>query len=154
MKTKLRRTQCSGLDTDSNPCERDENHVDRHGPWGERDVCPNLFPDEDQSEVDIQPGWWVAIHTDPTHPGFTPCHVGEVQSVTDRGVRITHVDWLTGQPDGMDYWFPWARIKEMTVATHRHYLSSHDWGAEQTRAKRAYDGAKVAPGSRVSEKPL
>jgi hypothetical protein len=110
----------------------------------------NLIPLKNPHRTDVHPGWIVAIHTKP-FPGSLICHVGMVQSVTDRGIRITYVDWLIGNFTGMDCWIPWNQINEITVATDNHYIKGHDWGAEQTRARRAYESPADATAESVGE---
>lgn len=73
------------------------------------------------SEKTIEVGFVVDIWTrrhdrDRDTHGF----VGEVQAVDERGMRITHIDWLVGSFVGSDVFVPWREVREITIATPDH----------------------------------
>ena len=88
----------------------------------------------------MKEGWFVAIHHEPAYPGAIGCVVGQIQQVDERGIRITHIDWLTGDCTGMDHWIPWSGIREMVVATDQHHPQTFDWAAEQSRNTKGWRG--------------
>ena len=50
------------------------------------------------------------------------CHVGEVQAVGERGLRITKMDWIVGRSTGLDVFMPWSQVTSIKVATEEHSL--------------------------------
>ena len=68
----------------------------------------------------LQIGYVVEIHTKhgPAHP--KQGHVGKIEAIDYRGVRITHVDWLIGSFSGFDRFIPWGQIADIYIATPDH----------------------------------
>lgn len=47
-------------------------------------------------------------------------YVGQVQQVSEYGVRITLMDWIAGTFVGFDFFAPWTSIQSAMVATKDH----------------------------------
>ncbi len=46
--------------------------------------------------------------------------VGQVQEISEYGVRITLMDWIAGDFVGFDFFAPWTSIQSAIVATSEH----------------------------------
>jgi hypothetical protein len=70
----------------------------------------------------LQVGHWVALTL---AEGAAPlsAYVGQIEAVDDRGVRLTLIDWLTGDAHGYDLFVPWSEIRAALVATPDHDVS-------------------------------
>jgi hypothetical protein len=74
-----------------------------------------------KSEPTLKLGWWVAVTLRPgTAP--LPCYVGQIQAIDPKGLRLTLVDWVTGQPTGWDLFVPYSNLESALVATEKHDL--------------------------------
>ena len=67
-------------------------------------------------------------------------HVGQIQAIDDRGIRITHLDWVVGTFAGFDRFVPWDQILEISIATPDHdeglFLESIASASRSRRDKR------------------
>jgi hypothetical protein len=66
----------------------------------------------------FEPGWVVALMTD--WPTGVKCYVGEVQAVSDIGIRLTLVDWFSGGFEREDIVVPWGHMIGSAVWTDQH----------------------------------
>jgi len=87
----------------------------------------------EQADPELLAGWVVAVILAQPLAGGMRCYVGEVQRASAQGLRITHIDWLSGEFAGADFWFPWNTIAAIEVYTHEHNLEGVDLGKIQTR---------------------
>lgn len=53
---------------------------------------------------------------------ISPPYVGQVQELSEYGVRITLIDWIAGDFVGFDFFAPWTSIQSAIVATNEHSL--------------------------------
>jgi hypothetical protein len=67
----------------------------------------------------LKPGWWVALVLKPDTAPLR-CYVGQIQAISDDGIRITLVDSLTGMPAGYDLYAPHRNIESALVCTDVH----------------------------------
>lgn len=81
----------------------------------------------------LRVGFWVALTLKPDAAPLR-CYVGVVQDVDDSGVRITLVDWLTGEPSGHDFFAPWSSVTSALVATPDDNLDSWSDAAKRWQA--------------------
>jgi hypothetical protein len=77
----------------------------------------------------LQPGMWVALAL---KEGAAPArgYVGQVQSVDERGVRITRVDWISGTASDWDFFAPWDQITSALIATPEHNIAAFGESAD------------------------
>lgn len=78
----------------------------------------------------LRPGFFVAL-TLKEGANSMRCHVGEVQTVDDYGVRITYVDWVIGRCSGWDFFAPWDSIASAQVATSDHSDALQHFGLDE-----------------------
>jgi hypothetical protein len=86
----------------------------------------------------LKPGWWV---TPTLKPDTAPmrCYVGQIQALSNEGIRLTLVDWISGMADGYDVYVPHRNIESALVCTDKHDLkgfrdaSSH-WQNDMNKA--------------------
>ena len=71
----------------------------------------------------LQRGWWVALTVEPDAAPLR-VYVGVVEDVDEHGVRITLMDWFTGNAAGWDFFAPWPVLQSALVATDEHDASS------------------------------
>jgi hypothetical protein len=69
----------------------------------------------------LKPGWWVALTLKPDTAPLR-CYVGQIQALSDDGVRLTLVDWFTGMAAGYDFYVPHRNIESALVCTEEHDL--------------------------------
>jgi len=64
----------------------------------------------------LKVGYWVALTL---RPDVAPlrCYVGTVAEVDAIGVRLTLVDWFSGEATGHDFFAPWSSITSALVGT-------------------------------------
>jgi hypothetical protein len=72
-------------------------------------------------EPTLKPGWWVALTL---KAGTAPqrSYVGQIQAIDARGLRLTMVDWLTGDPVSWDLFVSHENLESALVATDKHDL--------------------------------
>jgi hypothetical protein len=64
----------------------------------------------------LKVGWWAALTL---KPDVAPrrCYVGQIQAISDDGIRITLVDWISGLAGGYDFYIPHRNIESALVCT-------------------------------------
>ena len=67
----------------------------------------------------LKVGDWVAI-TLPKDTAPLRCYVGQIDAMGDRGVRLTLIDWMTGDAQGFDLFVRWENIESALVCTDEH----------------------------------
>jgi hypothetical protein len=69
----------------------------------------------------LKPGWWVALTL---KPGTAPlrCYVGQIQALSDDGIRLTLADWFSGMATGYDFYVPNRNVESALVCTEEHDL--------------------------------
>lgn len=72
------------------------------------------------SSTCIEVGFVVEIWTKTGKSFPDQGHVGTVEAVCEKGIQITHLDWLVGLFCGFDRFIPWDQIVEISVATPEH----------------------------------
>jgi hypothetical protein len=67
----------------------------------------------------LKVGWWAALNL---KPDVAPrrCYVGQIQAISDDGIRITLVDRISGLADGHDLYIPHRNIESALVCTEEH----------------------------------
>lgn len=67
----------------------------------------------------LQVGWWAAISLKGELAPLR-CYVGQIESVDDRGIRITLLDWLIEAALSWDLFVPWECVGPCLIATEEH----------------------------------
>jgi len=82
----------------------------------------------------LKPGWHAAVTL---KPGTAPlrCYVGQIQSVDEKGVRLTLVDWMLGAASSWDLFVPHHNIESMLIATEDHDLKQFGDAAGKWQTK-------------------
>jgi hypothetical protein len=80
------------------------------------------------SAATLEPGYVVAL-TLRADAAPLRAYVGEVQTVDERGVRLTLIDWLIGSFCSWDLFAPWEQITSALVATPDHDVTHFDQAA-------------------------
>jgi hypothetical protein len=64
----------------------------------------------------LKVGWWAALNL---KPDVAPrrCYVGQIQAMSDDGIRITLVDRISGLAEGHDLYIPHRNIESALVCT-------------------------------------
>jgi hypothetical protein len=69
----------------------------------------------------LKVGWWVALTLKPDTASLH-CFVGQIEAISDDGIRLTLVDWFDGMPTGYDFYVPHRNIESALVCTDKHNL--------------------------------
>lgn len=89
----------------------------------------------------LSPGMWVALGL---RENVAPLrsYIGQIQSVDDRGVRITLVDFFTGMASSWDFFVTWQNITSALVATSDHAVQHFGDAAEKFQSSMIKLGEK------------
>ena len=71
----------------------------------------------------LKAGWWAALNLKPDVAPLR-CYVGQIQAMSDDGIRITLVDRIRGLADGYDLYVPHRNIESALVCTEEHDFES------------------------------
>src|SRR5262245_51500678 len=93
----------------------------------------------------LKVGWWVALTLKPNTAPLR-CYVGQIQALSNDGIRLTLLDVLSGEAAGYDVYVPHRNIESALVATDEHRLAnfakeSENWQAAMIRMQGAPVGS-------------
>jgi len=74
-------------------------------------------------EHGLAPGFWAALVLAP-NSAPQRCYLGQVQSVDDRGVRMTLMDFVIGDAVGWDLFVAWPNLQIALIATPAHDVAA------------------------------
>lgn len=99
-------------------------------------------------DATLKVGWWVAATL---KPGSAPLrvYVGQIQSVDSRGLRMTLVDWISGNADSWDLFIPHKNLESALVATNAHDLRRFGNVAGKWEETMNVTKERVPPGEKV-----
>lgn len=95
---------------------------------------------EGYGSIDV--GYWIAV-TLAKDTAPLRSYVGQVESVDEHGIRLTLIDWISGEASGFDFFVPWSHLQSALIATPQHNMEH--FSAEARKWQEAINTSPHSP---------